>query len=388
MTPTVEIKPLSQKKRLFVFVLALVVFVVAVPISVFYAIGYRFDFTGDITNFANITNIKSVGGMYIRNDTPNTAMFVDDEPVRDMRLFQKAAYIQNLEAGMHRIHVQGVGVQTWVKNLPVFAHFVTEASSFNLPKVPQIRIITQWSDPITNIGVLTDHATTTQFAFASSTTILEYATSSATSSLIANPEYTFVKSLFASSTQLRNLLADKAAATTKKRFTFDVATTSLIGVDATTTKVWRDTTLFEKNNKVFIAWHGDANHIPHYYCLTYVGEKKTSAQYGVDVYSSLSDEFASTTLLSSLVGQRVCRKEIQIDDLGQKVSWFDFYPNSTDIVLMQLEDGLYAVEADDRGWQNVQQLYPGKDIHVIQESGNIYINDGDYYLQVFTEIAS
>ena len=86
--------------------------------------------------------------------------------------------------------------------------------------------------------------------------------------------------------------------------------------------------------------------------------------------------------------QRVCRTEIHIDDLGQKVAWFDYFPNSTDHVLMHLQDGLYVVEVDDRSWQNTQPLYPGTDIEVLQDGGRIFVHDGGYYLEVFTDISS
>lgn len=383
MKPTIEVQPLSQKKRQFVFVMSLLLFVLAVPVSVFYAIGYRFDFTD------GISSIKSVGGMYVRNDTPNTEMFINDEPVTDKRLFQKAAYIQNLEAGMHRIHVQGDQVQTWVKELPVYAHFVTEVASFNLPKIPQVRLITQWNDLGAGKGVVFDTAaTSTYFRFASTTNALRFSSTTATSSLVANPEYLYIKSLFASSTENRITSARLLSASHTKAFTFDVATSGALVETATTTKHWRDFVLYEKGSEVMVTWKGDRNRVPHYYCVTYTGEKKTIAQYGQHVFDTLKNQFASTTNWASLTGERVCRDSIQIDRLGQHVSWFDFFPDSTDIVLMHLDDGLYAVEADDRAWQNSQLLYPGKDLEVIQDGGRIFVHDGDYYLEVFTEIAS
>lgn len=381
MTPTVEIEPLSQNKRRIVFILSVLLFVIAVPISVFYAIGYRFDFTN------HVTNIKSVGGMYVRNDVPNTEMFVDNEPVHDMRMFQKAAYIQNLEAGMHRIHVQGAGVQTWVKELPVYAHFVTEVSSFNLPNVPQIRILTRWYDPATGKGILDAPATSTQFSFASTTNPLELSATTSTSSLVSNSEYTYVKSLFASSTELMALMAQQKKIAAQK-FSFNLATSSAVGVTPTTTRQYRDFALYQNGDDVYIRYAGDMNKVPYYYCVTYDGPKKTATEYGTHVYDALVAETPTTTDLSTLLGQRVCRTSIRIDRLNQKVQWFDFFPNSSDLVLMQLEDGLYAVEVDDRAWQNAQRIYPGKNIHVIEDGGRIYIQDGDYYLEVFTEIAS
>jgi hypothetical protein len=382
MSPIIEVKPLSIQRRRLVFGLSLLLFICAVPISVFYAIGYRFDFSGDITN------IKSVGGMYVRSDTVNTLMYIDEEIVTNMRLFQKAAYIQNLDAGMHRIHVQGDFVQTWVKELPVYAYFVTEVASFNLPRVPQIRIITEWNDPDTDIGVVFDTATSTYFNFASTTEPLLFSATTSTSTLVLDPEYVYVETLFASSTEMKLALSEQIEDTTKKLFTFNVPTTSAKMINATTTKQWRDFTLFEKQGEVFISWKGDQNKVPYYYCVTYTGEKETSLQYGGQVYSALAEQFASTTSLIDSVGERVCRDTIRIDRHNQKVLWFDFFPNSTDIILMQLEDGLYAVEVDDRAWQNTQLLYPGSKFEVIQEGGRIYIHDGEYYLEVFTEIAS
>lgn len=376
----IEVKPLGRTKRHLVFILSLVLFVVAVPVSVFYAIGYRFDFSD------NLDNIKSVGGMYVTNETDDTEMFIDNEPVEDMRVFRRAAYIQNLEAGIHRIHVQGDSVQTWVKDLPVYAHFVTEVASFNVPEVPQVRVITPWVDPVTDEGVvLSLAATSSDLSFASTTNTIWYRATTSTSSLRANTEYTYVKSLFASSTEQRKIL--ERLSIPRQRFGFDVPTTTQAAV-ATTTKQWRDVTLFKKDEEVIIAWEGDQNDIPHYYCIRYLGEKRTTLEYGKHVYEALKEQAASITDLDDMEGERICRMSIRIDRLNQEVLGFDFYPDSTDIVLMHLRDGLYAVEVDDRAWQNTQILYPGTDINVVLDGGRIYVQDGDYYLEIFTEIAS
>jgi hypothetical protein len=73
--------------------------------------------------------------------------------------------------------------------------------------------------------------------------------------------------------------------------------------------------------------------------------------------------------------------------LWQTVKWFDFMPDNENLVLMLLDDGLFVIEADDRAWQNTQLLYPGKDLEVLLDGGRIFVKDGDYYLEVFTEIA-
>jgi len=380
MTPPEEMKPLSQRKRRFIFLLSLLLFIITVPFSVFYAIGYRFDFSDDIRN------IKSVGGMYVRNDTNNTDMYVNNQPVRDMRVFQRAAYIQNLEAGIHRIHVQGEHVQTWVKQLPVYAHFVTEVSSFNMPRVPQVRLITEWTDPSTGASVVLDQAATSTFAFASVTAPVIVAPATiATSTLTANAEFDYVQSLVASSTEQRVLLQNAQSESGRFLFGSEIASSSVFSLVGTTTTTWRNFTLREHKGEVYMHYSGASNDTPYYYCVLYSGKVRTSLEYGEHVYESLRTQFPD---LSLLLGSRICRDTIRIDRLNQEVLWFGFFPNSSDIVLMHLQDGLYAVEVDDRSWQNTQLLYPGSDFHVAQDGGRIYIQDGEHLLEIYTEIAS
>jgi hypothetical protein len=121
--------------------------------------------------------------------------------------------------------------------------------------------------------------------------------------------------------------------------------------------------------------------------VLYGGQKKTTSEYGAHVYKSLYEQLASTTNMAHAVGERLCRHSIRIDRLGQEVQWFDFYADSSDIILMHLQDGLYAVEVDDRAWQNTQLIYPGEDLEIVHDGGKIYVKDGEYYLEVFTEIA-
>ena len=384
MTPTTELKPLSHNNRRIVFTTLVIIFILSVPLMVFYAIGYRFDLT------EGNQNIKSVGGLYIASGIDTTDIYVDDELIEDVRIFRSAAYIQNLESGVHAVHVQGEGVQTWVKDLPVFPHYVTEAQSFNMPLVPQIRIITQWNTPA-NKGVLFEAATSTLFAFASSTEEYILSTSTATSSYTESLEYLYIEDLFASSTQEKNaLLAIKERE--EKRFGFGplipMATASST---ATTSKISGDFVLFEDSGEVYVKTKTNSDDIPYYFCVRHTEKNRTISDYGLHVYESLNKLYDLEG--ASIVGiipitKRLCRDTIRIDRLHQEVLWFDFYPRRNDIVLMQLEDGLYAVEVDDRAWQNTQLLYPGSNLHVLIDGGRLYVYDRGYYLEIFTEIAT
>lgn len=374
-----HLPPLDKRNRRAIFLLMVLVFVTAVPLMVFYAVGYRFDFSKNIYDF------KAVGGLYINSSADNSSIYVDGELIENMRIFRSAAYIQNLEAGVHEVNVQSDGLQTWVKELPVFAHLVTEAQSFNMPVVPQIRLLTEWNNDA-GIGILFEPATSTEFAFASTTNLLlPMASTTSTSTLRQNLEREYIASRFASSSAEAAIL-EQYERYQMQRFGFAtqavVATTS-----ATTTREYQDSILYENGGDVFISWVGDLEDIPYYYCLTNKGNALTAQLYGSHVYRQLLEQVPTTTDLSRLpyLDQRFCRDTIRIDRLDQTVVWFDFMPDNEHLVLMQLEDGLYVVEVDDRAWQNTQLLYPGTDIEVLIDGGRIFVHDREYYLEVFTE---
>jgi len=385
MTPIPDVQPLSRTHRKIVFILAIVLFSCTVPVLVFHAMGYRFDFSSSDTNF------KKVGGMYVSSDIDDVGIYVDDQLVEDMRVFQNAAYIQNLESGMYQIHTQKEGLQTWVKELPVFAHYVTEAQGFNMPSVPQLRLVTEFMTG-DNASVIFENATTTHFANASTTNTFFVATSTATTSYTYNQEYAFLEQLFASSTEKR-LLTESQNEITEKSFLFSAdlpATTSLAEPVATTTKHWNDVSLYELNDEVYARWTGKPDDVPHYFCVSGIGATSTELYYGSHVYEAFEDEYSasSTDTLSDVlvVADRFCRTQIRIDRLWQDVQWFDFFPGSRDHVLMQLQDGLYVVEVDDRAWQNTQMLYSGDYLEVLLDGGRIFVKDHGYIFEVFTEL--
>ncbi len=377
-----HLPPLAIEHRSRLFWLMATVFLLAVPLMVLYAIGYRYDFRDDFYN------LKAVGGLYISSDVEDSSIFVNGEVVDDMRIFRAAAYIQNLEEGVHEVYVERNGLHTWVKELPVFAHLVTEAQSFNMPLRPQVRLLSEWNNSA-GLSVFFDSATTTDFAFASTTNItLLLATSTPTSTLNQNLEYEYIASRFASSSEEAATL-EQYRRYQAERFGFATDATLVATTSATTTRTSQDMKLYEEMGDVYVSWLGDLNETPYYFCLTNKGANLTAQLYGSHVYRQLMSQTPTTTNLLRPVtfDQRYCRNTIRIDRLGQEVVWFDFMPDNEHLILMHLASGLYVVEADDRAWQNTQLLYPGEAIEVLIDGGRIFVHDRGYYLEVFTEIS-
>jgi hypothetical protein len=132
--PQISLLPYHKRQRFFWFLVG--VFTLAFPALLFYSSGYRIAFDDEVTS------IISTGGLYVNTLEQAVDVYLNEEQVDNPRLFMSAYYIQNINAGMHRLVVQGEGLQTWVKELPVDESFVTEASAFTLPQVPQVRPVT------------------------------------------------------------------------------------------------------------------------------------------------------------------------------------------------------------------------------------------------------
>lgn len=380
MTPTPHVRPMSLGSRKVLFGSLIVIFIVLLPVIMFYATGYRFDWTG------NARSIVSTGGMYVTAPDGNVEISLNDEPVSDLRVFRSASYIQNLSAGMHSLVVYGDGVQTWTKDLPVFPHIVTEVEAFTMPEIPQVRVITPYL--LEGASVVFGHATSSTVVpvLASTTNTFFFATSTRTTEYVSNPEYAYIDALFGTSTATSTSLVDQVVSGMEQTFGFATEERRVV---ATTTKTEQDVTLFSDGEDVYASWRGELRNRPYYYCIDYESASSTISQYGEHVYASIEAIVASSSSRNVLLQNdrtRVCRDKIKIDRKRQNVLDFDFYPDSTDHVLMLLSDGLYVVEVDDRAWQNMQLLYPGEELRMVVDGGQIFLRDGDVYMEVFTEL--
>lgn len=376
------VKPLSHWQRKLVFGGLLLAFLVSLPIFIFYATGYRYDFSMKNPTFT------ATGGFYIVADTPESDIYIDDEAVSNIRTFRSASYIQGIEPGIHRVHIQAPGTHTWVKELPIEAHIVTEAEAFNLPLIPQVRLVPEYLTS-GNVGVLFARSSSSPvLTYVASTTPLLVATGTATSTYRSNQEYSLLEQLFieqASSTALRLQLE---AAQEAERFGFSTTSankkTATTSTEIATTTITRDTlTLFERDGEVFVsATAQNFRQIPHYFCAASVVESDLLTQ-----VTGLGESTSTSATIAPLPVTK-CRDEIQIDRQNQEVLSFDFFPSNANLVLLHLENGIYVVEVDDRAWQNAQPLYLGRDVELLLYRGGIFIKEGELIFEVIPEIAA
>ncbi|MCA9361867.1 hypothetical protein KC906_00690 [Candidatus Kaiserbacteria bacterium] len=376
-----QIKGLSYKRRQNLFLFLVVVFLLVLPALIFYTTGYRLSFENEETS------IVSTGGIYVTTDNLEVDVFLDDEYVEKPRLFRSAYYIQNIAEGQHRIVVQRPDLDTWVKELPVDPHIVIEAAAFNMPVVPHVRPITEFIT-VAGAPVYVGVASGTDLFRGVSTTIPVYATSSRRTTIYEeNEEYVYVTSLFSSTSSSTRSVFERLFGE-GERFRF--ATTSPLGLTiSTSTEDFAeqgDMRVIERDGELYARWLGTLENIPFYFCVSDGASSSIAVRYGQHVADQIEVLKVSTTTPIFYDSNRVCRPEIKLNRLRQDVYFYDFFPNSRDLVIMQLEDGLYVTEIDDRAWQNVQRLYTGDNFRVVVENNEIYIQEGEYYYELITEI--
>lgn len=373
-----QVKPLAYWHRKLIFILLLLAFLFSLPAFMFYATGYRYDF------FSLSPSITATGGLYIAAEAPNSTIFVDESEVLNARVFRNASYIQSLVPNPHRVHVQAPGLHTWVKNLTVYPYIVTEAESFNMPLVPQVRPITAYQTVAGEAVFLGSTTTPAVFSLASSTIELIATSSTATSTYRQNAEYTLLRDLFtekASTSIARNKLKEA-----KDAFTFSSST--LIEEEsevATTTVISNNIALYEIDGALYAGALGEGRQVPHYFCISQV-EIEAALNLESELIPQEGELFFEDTLTELRNNTRECRENIKMDTLGQSLVDFTFFPNTEDLVLMQLQNGLYVIEIDDRGWQNAQLLYPGINLSFVVNGGSIFIKDGALLFEVITEL--
>jgi len=383
-----EVIPLSRSHRRVMFGLMLCFFVLAVPALIFYATGYRYNVWGESNG------VTATGGMYVSVFPDDAGIYINDEPVRGSRVFRRATYIQSITPGVARVSVQQAGLHTWVKELPIFPHIVTEADAFSLPVIPQVRLVTEFISPqnIALVQATSSVLSVFEEVALQNTFIMATTTLSTTSpSVVINTEYLTLRELFAppviATTTATSAplfrFATSSNTTTPPELVFDIATTTIVR---------NNLEIFERQEQLFARYLGAARSTPHYFCVSNSNVASTTELYGAHVAYGVEQMVAVDLMLparpqsETLPQTRICRNEIRIDTKAQMVKSFDFFPGLRDVVIVHLENGVFVVEIDDRAWQNVQQVYGATAEAVLVENNRVYIQEEEVFFELLPTI--
>lgn len=315
-------KPLSKTRRTVSLVGLFLLFIIVVPFLLAYSSGYNFDFD-------KFTFVET-GGVFIHSDLAGTRVFIDDEFIETNGVILRNTLVQGLSSDhSYRIRVEKDGYLPWYKELYVYPNLVTEGRIMMLPiEIPFERIAA--------LLPTTERATTTKG--------------------LPNPEYEVALNLFATTTteddvlpEINTPFVDSLLATTTEETVLLPDYIEELGVPDIANKeqlqeVGRIVSWLEGGN-IHVMWAGSYDATPFFFC-----------------------------------DQRGCRDKVLVS-LDTDIEQFMFFPGRNDVFIVQTENHIFAVEADDRSRQNLQTIYEGVSPEFRLVGNTIYILDGEELLR-------
>lgn len=307
----------------------MIVFVVVAPFVVFRSLGYRFGQLGELFTWIQ------TGGIYIHSNINNATVYLNDEYVESSGLWLRNTLMQDLEPGRsYEVVVQKPGLQDWRKTLPVYPSLVTEARVLMMPVDVEADAVYPYID-VSGVG------TTTPIVSTSTGVMVEPVA-----------EYLTLVALFAASstdadgdTTPADVAGGSLATTTEnvpeyfhRLGVVDPTSLQNVIIDG-------DQVSWLSRGDVLVHWVDENKIPPYYYCI-------------------------STT---------ECRSKIVLN-WDSDIIAFNFLPGRDDVLVVLVDDGLYAVEVDDRSARNIQPIYLGKDLQFrIDDRDRIIVSDGGVF---------
>jgi hypothetical protein len=342
-------KPLSKKARLGSGIFLGIIFVILAPIILADSFGYGWGKIEDAFTF-----VKK-GGIYVGSEFSGVEIYIDGEYFKDSGLLIRNTLIQDLTPNQdHDVVAQKEGRHDWRKTLPVYESLVTEARVLMLPLEIETQEIYPFFDAL-------DQGTTT----ATSTERLVKVDDLPEEILIngyipTNPQYRDLINLFnedkndvySTSTdlideKLQTTIDDIVSATTSTSTPEKDIPEYFVKLGIEDPEELQnlielnDQVAWIENGDIVINWIDENEKPIYYYCL------------------ELED----------------CRNQIVLD-WGSDIIKFDFLPGRFDVFVVLVEDGIYAVEIDDRSQRNIQPIYLGENLDFKIDRNNIVIKEG------------
>jgi WD40 repeat protein len=115
---------MTKRSRTYLFFILITVFILVVPVIIFYPQGYRFDI--------KTQRITQVGAFYFEVQPPRAQIYVDQERIGETSRFAGNNLSKNFLPQDYFIEIKKEGYVTWQKSLEIQPRQVTEAKHITL----------------------------------------------------------------------------------------------------------------------------------------------------------------------------------------------------------------------------------------------------------------
>lgn len=371
-----------KKRRILLFVFVLIFAVAAVVIN-FYVAGFRLspDF-----------KIIKTGGIYVYSPESYSDIYLNNKLKKQTGLLQKGVFIQNLKPGKYSVLVGKKDYWPWQKKVKVEAEMVAEARAMLVPQNPQGKVILKgrfldlYGSPEQKLLFLVEKekksllkkpvfylpedeifimpgakeaAKLLIFKNISEVELRENSFIFSTDKGLIKTDFDLNNRTYKAEKIIIETAQNKIVPMNKKTgpsIKFEnFKSSQLANFKPSLAKIspskreiiWRD----EKNNTIWFDIALDAKTLP-YFLLT----DKNKIEFPIQIFQS---RFTITNI--------------------------DFFPGRRDIIVVAIENGVYALELDGRGGERMAQpIYKGKrpTFAVFPDEKKIYILDDENLLYV------
>ena len=350
---------MTLRKRRIIFAVSSLLFFIIAPALLLYSQGYRID-----SHF----RVSKTGGLYISSPVPGSEIFVQNHLKKTTNFLQTGLFIQDLPEGNYQILVNKNDYWPWLKTLNVKESLVAEARAFLIPKNPEGKVLLRgqfnavWASPYNRVLLLEEKKGNNRkitFYLPDTNTFLIPASSTTTKLLSFKNEFSKISwdnnAVILEENKNKNVI--------RASFDFNSGTVSALpesfnAISASVNDKYekfayqKKERLFwdDKNNSIWLEWLGDKNAIPYYIC---------------DNRPCDSTNYLIATFPSSPI------KNV------------DFFPGRRDIIIIAIQNKVFALEIDGRGGRVSQPIYKGKDpvFAAFPDEKKVYIlDDGILYV--------
>jgi len=312
------VKPLSQRKRLTLLAIAIIVFFIFLPVVILYSSGYRFGENWEIVK---------TGAILIDAPQSGASIYISDELTGESSYFSSKFFIQNLTPKKYSITVSKEGYNTWKKNVIVKEQMISRVESLLLPIKPKFTEIYKYESQLALLNnSATSSATSSNGKIASITNSKKVVDKNTEKESILK-EYQIVSGLFSTTTSINS--ATPLSTSTQNFY-----------------KVKNDIAIWSNETAIYANWLGSESNLPEYLC----------------------DDFSCV------------KKNIVLH--SDSIKNFDFLPGREDVLIYSDKGGVNVIEIDRRSPQNLIRISEAGTDFRIGTSGEVYILRGDKYYSV------
>jgi len=127
---------MTHRTRNILFITLFILFLIIAPVTVFYSLGWRFDW--------ETKKVVQTGVFYFKVWPKNAQVYINGEFKKKTDIFFSSAHIDNLLPGQYQIEIKKDGYYDWKKTLEIKKREVAEGKNIVLiPKNPDFNLLSE-----------------------------------------------------------------------------------------------------------------------------------------------------------------------------------------------------------------------------------------------------